>query len=137
MTRFPSDPAHRAPYSDISIAIVGLAGRFPGAASIDEFWTNLTNGVESIRRFGVDELITMGVDPSTIATPGYVPAAGVLPDAREFDAAFFGCSPREAELMDPQHRIFLECAWEALEDAAIVPERHRGTVGVFAGCGPA
>ena len=122
--------------SELAVAIVGVAGRFPGADSVEELWSNLVSGVESIRRFSADELIAMGVDQDTIAAPGYVPVAGTLSHVKEFDAAFFGYSPREAELMDPQHRIFLECAWHALEDAAIVPERTRGTIGVFAGCGP-
>ena len=98
---------------------------FRARTTVEELWSNLVNGVESIRRFSADELIAMGVEPDTIAAPGYVPAAGVLANVKAFDAAFFGYSPREAELMDPQHRIFLECAWEALEDAAIVPESHR------------
>jgi acyl transferase domain-containing protein/acyl carrier protein len=122
--------------SELAVAIVGVAGRFPGADSVEELWSNLVNGVESIRRFSADELIAMGVDRDAIAAPGYVPVAGTLSNVKEFDAAFFGYSPREAELMDPQHRIFLECAWHALEDAAIVPERTCGTIGVFAGCGP-
>jgi phthiocerol/phenolphthiocerol synthesis type-I polyketide synthase E len=121
---------------ELAIAIVGLAGRFPGADTAAELWDNLVNGVESIRAFTPDELTALGVDDELMRTPGYVPAAGVLSNARGFDAAFFGYAPREAELMDPQHRVFLECAWSALEDAAIVPERATGPVGVFAGSGP-
>jgi acyl transferase domain-containing protein len=137
MTDLPVHASDTQRHSDLAVAIVGVAGRFPGADTVGDLWANLVNGVESIRHFSAAELGAMGVDAETIATPGYVPAAGVLSNVREFDAAFFGYSPREAELMDPQHRIFLECAWAALEDAAIVPERTGGTVGVFAGCGPA
>ncbi len=93
---------------ELAIAIVGVAGRFPGADTVSELWSNLVNGVESIRAFSADELLALGVDPELVASPGYVPAAGVLADVKGFDAAFFGYSPREAELMDPQHRVFLE-----------------------------
>jgi len=120
----------------LAIAIVGLAGRFPGAESPAELWDNLVHGVESIRQFSDAELAAMGVDPALIQTPGYVPAAGVLSNSKAFDAAFFGYAPREVELMDPQQRVFLECAWSALEDAGLPPAQAPGVVGVFAGSGP-
>lgn len=114
------------------IAVVGMAGRFPGAADIEAFWANLCNGVESIRRFTPDEL-----DPSVPASlrddPAYVPARGVLDDVELFDHGFFGVTPLEAQLMDPQHRHFLEVSWQALEHAGYVPERVPGPVGVFGG----
>jgi len=116
------------------VAVVGLAGRYPGARTIDELWRNLRDGVESISHFTPEELAA-GVDPRLLADPRYVRAKGVLPDADLFDAAFFGFTPREAEQMDPQHRVFLECAWEALEDAGCDPQRLGGRVGVYAGSG--
>ncbi|HKG13542.1 MAG TPA: amino acid adenylation domain-containing protein, partial [Pyrinomonadaceae bacterium] len=115
------------------IAIIGMAGRFPGAGSIEQFWENLRGGVESVSFFSDEELIAAGVDPAMLSRPDYVKAGVVLEDIEQFDASFFGYSPREAEVMDPQHRIFLECAWEALERAGHDPERDGGSVGVFAG----
>jgi acyl transferase domain-containing protein/acyl carrier protein len=118
------------------IAIVGLAARFPGARDAAELWRNLHAGVESVSFFAPAELAAAGVDPALVADPRYVPAKGSLADAERFDAAFFGFTPREAEAMDPQHRVFLECAWEALEDAGCDPERAAGRIGVWAGSGP-
>jgi acyl transferase domain-containing protein len=100
-----------------NIAIVGLAGRFPGARNIAEFWHNLCLGVESISFFSEEEIIADGTDPALVRQPNYIKARGVLGDAELMDAAFFGLHPREAALMDPQHRLFIQCAWEALEDA--------------------
>jgi acyl transferase domain-containing protein/2-polyprenyl-3-methyl-5-hydroxy-6-metoxy-1,4-benzoquinol methylase/acyl carrier protein len=118
-----------------SIAIIGGFCRFPGADSLGEFWCNLMAGTESIRFFSDAELLAAGVSPDLLADPRYVKAQGVLEDIAGFDAAFFGLSPGEAEMMDPQHRIFLEGAWEALEDAGYDPERYDGRVGVFGGSG--
>jgi len=120
---------------EYSIAIVGMACRFPGARTPDELWRNLRAGVESIRFFSAAELAAVGVDPSVRADPSYVPAGGALGEEEIalFDAAFFGLSPRDAELMDPQHRLFLECAWEALESGGYDPDRYRKSIGVFAG----
>ena len=115
------------------IAIIGMAGRFPGAGNLDAFWRNLAGGVESISRFGDDELLAAGESAATIRRPEYVRARAVLDDVDRFDAAFFGFSPREAETTNPQHRLFLECAWEALESAGYVPDRAPGRVGVFGG----
>jgi acyl transferase domain-containing protein len=117
------------------IAIVGIAARFPGAKNAGELWRNLRAGVESISSFTAEELAAAGVDPALLADPRYVRAKGALDDADLFDAAFFGFTPREAEAMDPQHRVFLECAWEALEDAACDPQRCAGRIGVWAGSG--
>lgn len=113
------------------IAIVGMAGRFPGARNVDEFWQNLVRGVESITHFAEGEL---EVDGPLTRQPDYVRARGVLEAVEWFDARFFGLTPREAELTDPQHRLFLECAWEALENAGWDAARFRGAIGVFAGC---
>ncbi len=115
------------------IAIIGMSGRFPGARTIDELWRNLCGGVESISFFSDEELLEAGVDPELLKLPNYVRARGALGDAEYFDAAFFGHSPSVAELMDPQHRLFLECAWTALEHAGYDSERYKGRIGVFGG----
>ena len=115
------------------IAIVGMAGRFPGAPDLETFWSNLRDGVESITFFSPEELIAAGASPEVIARPGYVPAAAALADVDRFDAAFFDLTPREAEIMDPQHRVFLECAWQALENAGHDPGRFSGLIGLYAG----
>ncbi|MEV4135108.1 SDR family NAD(P)-dependent oxidoreductase [Dactylosporangium sp. NPDC049742] len=117
------------------VAIVGMAGRFPGAPDIDTFWANLRDGVEGIAAFSDEELSAAGVDDVTLAAEHYVKAKGALDDADEFDAAFFGYNPREAQLLDPQHRVFLECCWEALESAGCVPGTFDGRIGVFGGTG--
>ncbi|XXY51129.1 SDR family NAD(P)-dependent oxidoreductase [Sorangium sp. So ce269] len=125
-----SDP----PEDSFDIAVVGMACRLPGAQSVEDFWRVLREGVECIRPFSDEELLSRGVSREALGAEGFVKAGAVLDDIDRFDAAFFGYSPREAELMDPQHRLFLECAWEALERAACVPDAGR-TVGVFAGAG--
>ncbi|HEY0215462.1 MAG TPA: polyketide synthase, partial [Cellulomonas sp.] len=117
------------------VAVVGMAGRFPGAGSVDELWENLVAGTEQISRFTPDELLAAGVPAEVLAQDRYVPARGVLADGDLFDAELFGYSPREAELMDPQHRVFLECAWRALESAGLDPATFPGRIGVFAGTG--
>ena len=119
----------------LEIAIIGMAGRFPGARSVHEFWQNLQHGVESITFFSDEDLLNRGVDEQLLNDPHYVKAGGVLADADQFDASFFGYNPREAELLDPQHRLFLECAWEALETAGYNPHHYRGLIGVFGGAG--
>ena len=118
-----------------SIAIVGMAGRFPGADNTAEFWQNLRDGVESIRDLTASELLAAGASPEDLANPDYVRRAAILDGVPLFDASFFGFSPRDASIMDPQHRHFLECAWEALEDAAHPPQNFAGSIGVFAGSG--
>jgi phthiocerol/phenolphthiocerol synthesis type-I polyketide synthase E len=115
------------------IAVVGMAGRFPGAPGVAQLWDNLRDGVEGISRFTPDELRAAGVDPALLADPAYVPAAGWLRDAEWFDAAFFRFTPSEALITDPQHRLLLECAWEALESAGYAPAKFAGPVGVYAG----
>ena len=114
------------------VAIIGIAGRYPKAKTIKEFWENLVNGVEAISFFSDEELENL---PNTNSDSElkFVKARGVLEDVDKFDAEFFGFNPREAAIMDPQHRIFLECAWEALEDAGYVPEKFDGAIGIFAG----
>src|SRR5215471_1481111 len=119
--------------ADTSIAIVGMAGRFPGAPDIDAFWRNLREGVESVIRFTDEELLQAGVDPAALSDPTYVKAGAVLEDVDLFDAAFFGLTPREAQIMDPQQRLFLETAWNAIESAGYNPESYDGAIGVYAG----
>jgi len=116
-----------------AIAIIGMAGRFPGAGSVEALWRNLCDGVESVTFFSAAELLAAGADPALLADPRYVRAGAVLEGIDRFDAALFGYSPREAEVMDPQHRIFLECAWELCERAGWDTETFPGRIGVFAG----
>ncbi|MCW5312694.1 SDR family NAD(P)-dependent oxidoreductase [Nostoc sp. KVJ3] len=115
------------------IAIIGMAGRFPGAKNVDEFWQNLQNGIESISTFTDEELLAYGLDATTLNNPKFVKARAVLKDVELFDASFFGFNPREAEITDPQHRVFLECAYIALEDAGYDSENYQGSIGVYAG----
>jgi acyl transferase domain-containing protein/acyl carrier protein len=115
------------------IAIIGLAGRFPGARNLDQFWQNVRDGVESVTLFSDEELLAAGVEPRFLRDPAYVRSGAILDDIDQFDARFFGFSPREAELIDPQQRLFLECAWEALEHAGYDPETYAGAIGVYAG----
>ena len=116
-----------------AVAIVGMAGRFPGASDLDAFWNNLKNGVESLVPFSDAELDAAGVTPAQRANPNHVRQGTVLKGADLFDAAFFGLSPREAQIVDPQQRIFLECAWEALEHAGYAPGAIERAVGVYGG----
>jgi amino acid adenylation domain-containing protein len=115
------------------VAIVGMAGRFPGADDLDAFWRNLRAGVESIAFFTRDELLAEGTPAALADHPDFVPAMGALRGADELDAALFGLTPRDAEVLDPQHRLLLECAWSALEHAGHDPARGDRPVGVFAG----
>ena len=117
----------------LEIAIVGLAGRFPGAQDLRQLWENLRRGVESIQRFSDEELAAAGVPRELLANPRYVKAGTVIEGADLLDAEFFGLTPREAEIIDPQHRLFLECAWEALEAAGYDTETYRRPIGVYAG----
>ncbi len=125
--------AHDVPHPSGAIAVIGMAGRFPKARSVAEFWQNLRNGVECISRFSDDELRASGVPQEVIDDPTYVKAFGWLEDVDQFDAGFFEITPREAEVMDPHVRLLLECAWETLEDAGYDPDRYPGRIGVFAG----
>ncbi|MGD2115001.1 MAG: SDR family NAD(P)-dependent oxidoreductase [Acidobacteriota bacterium] len=117
------------------IAVVGMAGRFPGAPDLDRFWDNLAAGRESVTVFTPDELATAGVDPEVAGRPEYVPAGAVLDDPGRFDAELFDVSPGEAALIDPQQRLFLESSWAALEDAGLDPRRAPARTAVFAGAG--
>jgi amino acid adenylation domain-containing protein len=135
MTMTPASEESRMQDRENEIAVVGMACRFPGARTPAEYWRNLCAGVESVRHFSEDELRAAGVDEATLRDPAYVRAYGALDDAYAFDAPFFGVNGREAQVMDPQQRVFLECAWSALEDAGCDPSRFAGAIGVFAGSG--
>jgi len=118
------------------IAIVGMACRFPGAPSVRQFWQNLVEGVESLTLVSDDDLRRAGVEPAVYRRPDYVRAASVIDGVELWDAAFFGYTRLEAELMDPQHRLFLECAWQSLEDAGYDSATYpagAGAIGVFTG----
>jgi acyl transferase domain-containing protein/thioesterase domain-containing protein/acyl carrier protein len=123
------------PSGDTEIAIVGMAARVPGARNVEQFWANLRAERESIHQASDAELLSAGEAPERLAKPNYVRAFAALDGMDEFDAEFFGFSQKEAAIMDPQHRQFLECAWEAFEHAGIVPSRFQGPIGVFGGCG--
>ncbi len=120
---------------DTDIAIIGMNGRFPGANSIEEFWQNLENGVESIARFSEAELLATGVPPEVLADDNYIRAGTKLENIKDFDASFFGFSPQEASILDPQHRLFLECAWEVLEQAGYMGDKEQALIGLYAGTG--
>ena len=121
--------------TNIDIAIIGMACRFPGANDIASFWHNLQEGVESIAFLSDDTLRARGVPSEALNDPCYIKAVARLEDVDRFDASFFGYTPREAAETDPQHRLFLEVAWQALEDAGYDPSRYADPIGVYAGCG--
>ena len=118
-----------------AVAVIGLAGRFPGARTVGELWRHVETGVESITFFDREELLANGVAREVLDHPDYVAAGGVIDEPDHFDAELFGLTPREAEVMDPQHRLFLECAWQAAEDAGYDLSREERRVGVYGGTG--
>ena len=130
-TSAPSQPEYAAHH----IAVIGMSARFPGAPDIETFWQNLTGGTDSIRRWTREELRQNGATAAEIDLPDFVRAAEPLDGADRFDAGFFGYSPAEAEILDPQQRIFLECAWHALENAGYAGSRNRGAIGIYASAG--
>ncbi len=117
----------------LEIAVIGMAGRFPGAKNIDEFWNNLKNGIESISFFSDEELEVSGVPGEILGNQDYVKAKGLMGEAEYFDSFLFDYSPREAQTMDPQMRIFHECTWEVLEYAGYDPYSYQGLIGLYAG----
>jgi acyl transferase domain-containing protein len=125
--------AELPPAPEPEIAIIGMSGRFPGADDVEAFWQNISTGVESFTVFSDADLLAAGEDPALFNRPEYVRSRPVLRDIRGFDAAFFGVSPREATLADPQQLLFTECVWEALESSGYGTAEGRGDVGVFAG----
>ncbi len=116
-----------------AVAVIGMAARMPGAPDVTGFWHNLRSGVESVTELDDDTLIANGADPAMLGDPRYVRSVITLPGIEEFDAGFFGFSPRDAAILDPQQRLFLECAWQALEDAGVVPGAGESSIGVYAG----
>jgi myxalamid-type polyketide synthase MxaB len=128
-TRNPSD------VDSLDIAVIGISCRFPGARDVEAYWKNLCAGVESITELEESVVLAAGANPALVNHPNYVRAAAILEDPDHFDALFFGLSPRDAELIDPQQRLFLECAWEALENAGYDPETYAKPIGVYAGTG--
>ncbi|MES2933180.1 MAG: amino acid adenylation domain-containing protein [Pseudomonadota bacterium] len=127
----------QAALSGSDIAIVGMAGRFPGADNVEDFWRNLCAGVESITELTDQQLLAAGVDARLLQDPAYVRRKGNLKDIECFDAPFFGYPPREAQLMDPQQRLFLEVGWQALEHAGYSGQNYSGRIGVYGGIGRA
>lgn len=119
-----------------SIAVIGMSGRFPGADNIEKYYDNIRNGVESIIQFSDDELRGYGVPEEWLKSPNFVKSGTVLDGVDKFDASFFGYTPAEATCIDPQQRLFLESAWESLEDAGYTPESCDHDIGVFAGASP-
>jgi acyl transferase domain-containing protein len=117
------------------IAVIGMACRLPGAPDLDAFWRNLVAGIDSVRFSTREEQLALGVPAHWVDDPGFVPAAQLLDDVEYLDAAFFGMSSREAELRDPQQRIFLELAYTALSDAGYDPARYDGDIGTYGGIG--
>ncbi|MCP4218352.1 MAG: SDR family NAD(P)-dependent oxidoreductase [bacterium] len=123
-------------YTGLEIAVIGMACRFPGASDIDEFHRNLEKGTESITFFNQQELEDAGVPKELRENPAYVPAFGAMKDKESFDASFFGYTPAEAQLMDPQFRIFHEIAWETMEHAGYVSDTYKGLIGLYMGASP-
>ncbi len=117
------------------IAIIGMSGRFPQARNIDDYWQNLVDGVESILPLSDEDLLAAGVASELLKDPHYVKVTASMDGIYEFDPSFFDMTPREAEITDPQHRLFLECSWEALEHAGYDPKRYPGRIGVYGGTG--
>ncbi|MDB9342356.1 beta-ketoacyl synthase N-terminal-like domain-containing protein [Nodularia spumigena CS-586/05] len=121
--------------TELEIAIIGMNGKFPGANNLEKYWQNLRNKVESISDLTDEQILKNGVDPELLKNPNYVKKQGIIDNIEYFDANFFGFNPREAEIIDPQQRLFLECAWSALEDAGYNSETYPGAMGVYAGAG--
>ena len=127
--------SHETDVMESTLAVIGLSGRFAGANHVETFWQNIRNGVESIQRYNDSDLLEAGVPRSLLEDPDYVNAGAPLRDMEKFDGGFFGFTPLDSSIMDPQHRHFLECAWEAFESAGHDPDRFEGAIGVWAGSG--
>ncbi|MGE5343971.1 MAG: beta-ketoacyl synthase N-terminal-like domain-containing protein [Candidatus Omnitrophota bacterium] len=125
--------SRKTDYTGFEVAVIGMSGRFPGAKDIGEFWENLINGKESISFFTDEELLESGIKPEILANPNYIKVNGFLEGSEYFDSFFFGYTEIEATLMDPQTRIFHECAWGALEDAGYCPDTYNGLIGLYVG----
>ena len=135
MTDWNDNPGADGISEGLDIAVLAMNGRFPGSPDLERFWHNLRNGVECITFHAKEELLAHGADPAVVNDPAYVPASAQVAGVDLFDAGFFGFSPREAETMDPQQRVFLECAWEALEKAGYDSQRYPGLIGCYAASG--
>ncbi|NRA27756.1 MAG: hypothetical protein HRU10_10995 [Opitutales bacterium] len=122
-------------HNDNAIAVIGMAGRFPGAPNVDVFYENLCKGIEGISFFDEGTMLAAGIDVDTLRRPDFVSAKPGIPNIDQFDAGYFGINPSETIQMDPQHRIFLECCVTALNDANIDPARTNASIGLFGGCG--
>nr|WP_256106154.1 non-ribosomal peptide synthetase/type I polyketide synthase [Streptomyces sp. ODS05-4] len=133
----PQGPARGRADGQEAVAVTGFAVKLPGAPDVETYWANLRAGTESITHFTAEQQRAAGIGDDVLGDPDYVPAKGVVDGADLFDADFFDCPPAEAEAMDPQHRLFLECAWQALEHSGTRPGSFDGHVGVFAGSGQA
>ncbi|PCJ49786.1 MAG: polyketide synthase [Gammaproteobacteria bacterium] len=131
------DNSETEDFGGYSIAIVGMANRVPGAKNPEEFWHNLENGIESVNFYTDEEMIDAGITPDLLKNPQYVKAGAHLDKFDYFDPEFFGFSPKEAGILDPQHRQFYECCWEALERSGHPPSKFDGAIGVYAGSGMA
>lgn len=116
-----------------AVAVVGMSGRFPGASDLDAYWANLRDGVCSLSEFTEKELLADGADPAELRNPAFVPVQGHLADADRFEAELFGFNRTEAAALDPQHRVLLETAWSALEDAGYAPLNAPPRTGVYMG----
>ncbi len=127
--------ASESSYPNSAVAVVGMSGRFPDANSVSQFWQNLLDGAEALTDLSDDELLSAGADAEKIKDPNYVRKASLLKGSEMFDANFFGINAREAELIDPQQRVFLECCWEAIEDAGYICDKYPGSISVYAGAG--
>ncbi|HEX5708652.1 MAG TPA: polyketide synthase, partial [Pyrinomonadaceae bacterium] len=122
-------------FDGTEIAVIGMAGRYPRSKDLDEFWAHLRDGDELISFFTDEEVLARGVDEEVLRSGHFVKAAVLLEGMEMFDAPFFGFTQREAALLDPQHRLFLEIAWEALENAGYNPDAYDGLIAVYAGAG--
>ncbi len=131
-----TDANRETPGTGLEIAIIGMAGIFPGSSNLDEFWNHLKNGIETIAFFSDEEMLAEGIPAETLQNPNYIKARGIIAEAEYFDNAFFGYTPMEAQLMDPQMRIFTHCIWHALEDAGYDPFSYPRRIGLFAGASP-
>lgn len=124
---------NKVTYTGNEIAVVGMSGEFPKCTDMEEYWNAIVKGEECISFYTKEQLKEAGINPEVLKFEEYIRAKGEIPDIGLFDAGFFHISPREAELMDPQHRLLLQCAWQALESAGINPDNYKGTIGVYAG----
>jgi phthiocerol/phenolphthiocerol synthesis type-I polyketide synthase E len=130
------DLGEKGSLTGLEVAVIGMAGRFPGARNIGEFWDNLKAGVESLSFFSEEELLAEGIDAGIVGQPGYVKVKGIVPDIEYFDASFFGYTPKEVEIMDPQLRVLHQCAYEALESAGYDADSYPKPIGLYAGAHP-